>query len=64
MDKANVYFTSFLRHLARKISYKNKASDETAGIEAIDFENKYTAIKLHFGERGNSGIFDLIMQKQ
>lgn len=26
---------------------------KTAGFENIDFKDKYTAIKIHFGEYGN-----------
>lgn len=35
------------------MSMKRLRSIKTAGIGEIDFENKYTAIKMHFGEPGN-----------
>ena len=53
MEKAKVYFTDFhatgnmnllqkLRHLVKK-----------AGIDQLDYPDRYTAIKIHFGEPGN-----------
>ena len=45
MDKANVYFTSFKTSSSENLIQKIKRLMKTAGIEAIDFENKYTAIK-------------------
>lgn len=53
MEKANVYFTSFKTSNSENLIQKIKRLMKTAGIETIDFQNKYTAIKLHFGERGN-----------
>lgn len=53
MEIANVYFTSFKTTNSENLIQKIKRLMKTAGIETIDFENKYTAIKLHFGERGN-----------
>ena len=53
MEKANVYFTSFKTSNSENLIQKIKRIMKTAGIETIDFQNKYTAIKLHFGERGN-----------
>jgi uncharacterized Fe-S center protein len=35
----------------------------TAGIGQIDFQNKYTAIKIHFGEPGNLAFLRRITQK-
>ena len=53
MEIANVYFTSFKTTNSENLIQKITRLMKTAGIETIDFENKYTAIKLHFGERGN-----------
>lgn len=53
MEKSKVYFTNlrtgFDDGLLRKLERLIKA----AGIESIDFDNKYVAIKIHFGEPGN-----------
>ena len=54
MSKSKVYFTDF-----RTVAYgdglprKLQKLIKKAGIEEIDFENKFVAIKLHFGELGN-----------
>ena len=53
MKEANVYFTSFKTSNSENLIQKIKRLMKSAGIETIDFQNKYTAIKLHFGERGN-----------
>lgn len=53
MSTSKVYYTnlrcSFNNNLLQKLERLIKA----AGIGSIDFQNKYTAIKLHFGEPGN-----------
>lgn len=54
MEKAKVYFTDF-----RTIAFgdglptKLKKLIKAAGIDRIDFEGKFVAIKMHFGELGN-----------
>jgi len=54
MAKSKVYFTDF-----RTVAYgdglprKLQKLIKKAGIEEIDFENRFVAIKLHFGELGN-----------
>lgn len=51
---ANVYFTDFRAPSHREnLLAKLQRLVKTAGIENIDFNNKYTAIKIHFGEPGN-----------
>ena len=53
MDAAKVYYTN-LRTYARESQLdKLKRLIRKAGIEQIDFENKFVAIKIHFGELGN-----------
>ena len=53
MNKPKVYYTNL------RTDYKNNLLDKLknlvlkAGIEKIDFNNKFTAIKIHFGEPGN-----------
>ena len=50
---AKVYYTN-LRTYARESQLdKLKRLVRRAGIEQIDFENKFVAIKIHFGELGN-----------
>jgi uncharacterized protein len=53
MEKSKVYFTSM--HATAKENLQQKLSRliKTAGIDQINFEKKYTAIKIHFGEPGN-----------
>jgi uncharacterized Fe-S center protein len=53
MEKSKVYFTNM--HTTMKENLQNKLSRliKTAGIGQIDFDKKYTAIKIHFGEPGN-----------
>lgn len=53
MEKSKVYFTDM--HTTSKENLQQKLSRliKTAGIEEIDFERKFTAIKIHFGEPGN-----------
>ena len=53
MNKSKVYFTNL------RTDYKNNLLDKLeslvikAGINNIDFKDKFTAIKIHFGEPGN-----------
>ncbi|MBQ0035431.1 MAG: DUF362 domain-containing protein [Firmicutes bacterium] len=54
MEQSKVYFTDFRtiyggESMPKKLVRLVKA----AGIENIDFNNKYVAIKMHFGELGN-----------
>jgi len=53
MEKSKVYFTNM--HTTSKENLQQKLSRliKTAGIGQIDFNKKYTAIKIHFGEPGN-----------
>ncbi len=53
MDKSKVYFTSFKTTMYENQLQKLKRLLKSAGIEKIDFEDKYVAIKTHFGEYGN-----------
>lgn len=51
---SQVYFTDFRAPSTREnLPQKLKRLIKTAGIETIDFDGKYTAIKIHFGEPGN-----------
>ncbi|MBQ7801556.1 MAG: DUF362 domain-containing protein [Oscillospiraceae bacterium] len=51
---SKVYFTNFRTTYRENLPQKLARLVKKAGIlEGIDFENKYTAIKIHFGEPGN-----------
>ena len=53
MEKSKVYFTNLRTKMNEGLPKKLQKLIRAAGIENIDFENKYTAIKIHFGEPGN-----------
>ena len=54
MEKANVYFTDFrTKAFGDGLPTKLKKLIKKAGIDQIDMEGKFAAIKLHFGELGN-----------
>ncbi|MBQ2851381.1 MAG: DUF362 domain-containing protein, partial [Thermoguttaceae bacterium] len=50
---SKVYYTSMRVAGDENIPDKLKRLIKTAGIESIDFKNKFTAVKVHFGEGGN-----------
>lgn len=52
-EKSKVYFTNFRAKPGLNLLQKLEKLIKKAGIENIDFENKYVAIKIHFGEPGN-----------
>ena len=53
MEPAKVYFTNLRTHGRESQLDKLKRLVKRAGIGKIDFENKFVAIKIHFGELGN-----------
>jgi len=53
MKKSDVYFTDMRVHIGESLLIKLERLIEKAGIGQIDFNNKFTAIKIHFGEPGN-----------
>ena len=53
MGKSKVYFTNMRTSFNENLPQKLARLIATAGIGDIDFEGKYTAIKIHFGEPGN-----------
>ena len=53
MEKAKVYFTDFRTQIGVSQCAKLQKLIRAAGIDKIDFEGKFTAIKMHFGELGN-----------
>ena len=60
MEKSKVYFANFRATPRENIQKKLVRLLKTAGIESIDFERKYVAIKIHFGEPGNLAEIELI----
>lgn len=50
---SKVYFTTMKSHNEESLVNKLERLVKKAGIESVDFNNKYVAIKLHFGEPGN-----------
>ena len=52
-NKSKVYFTDFRTRPGYNLLQKLERLIKKAGIENIDFKNKYVAIKIHFGEPGN-----------
>lgn len=53
MEKSKVYFTNMQATAKENLLQKLKRLIKSAGIDQIDFEKKYAAIKIHFGEPGN-----------
>lgn len=56
MEKSKVYFTDFRTKLGEGLPTKLQKLARKAGIGEIDMENKFVAIKMHFGELGNLGF--------
>ena len=56
MEKSKVYFTDFRTKLGEGLPTKLKRLIKDAGIADIDMDNKFVAIKMHFGELGNLGF--------
>lgn len=50
---SNVYFTDFRVHVGESLTHKLQRLLVKGGIKDIDFEGKFVAIKMHFGEYGN-----------
>nr|WP_319488759.1 DUF362 domain-containing protein [uncultured Caproiciproducens sp.] len=53
MEASKVYFTDFSATPSCNLLQKLEKLVKKAGIETIDFKDKFTAIKIHFGEPGN-----------
>ena len=53
MEKSKVYFTSFRCKVGVSQLDKLRKLLTAAGMGKIDFQDKFTAIKIHFGEPGN-----------
>lgn len=53
MKKAKVYFTDFRCEMDESPVQKLKRLLKAAGMDRIDMDGKFVAIKMHFGELGN-----------
>lgn len=53
MEKSKVYFTDFRTANGVGLPEKLKRLLRKAGMQTIDMDNKFVAIKIHFGELGN-----------
>lgn len=53
MEKSKVFFTDMRAKPGYNLLNKLEKLLKTANIENIDFKDKFTAIKIHFGEPGN-----------
>ena len=53
MEKSKVYFTDLRTPIGVGLPTKLKKLLVKAGLQTIDMENKFVAIKMHFGELGN-----------
>ncbi|MDO5566938.1 MAG: DUF362 domain-containing protein [Planctomycetia bacterium] len=56
MAESKVYMTDFRTRLDVSLLKKFEKLLKSAGIEKIDFKNKFVAIKVHFGEKGNLAV--------
>lgn len=53
MGKSKVYWTDFRTTVGTSLTVKLQNLIKKAGIETIDMNKKFVAIKMHFGELGN-----------
>lgn len=53
MEKSKVYFTDLRARPGTNLVIKLKKLVRAAGIGTIDMDNKFVAVKIHFGEPGN-----------
>ena len=53
MERSKVYFTDFRTNIGTGLPTKLQRLLRKAGMQNIDMEGKFVAIKMHFGELGN-----------
>ena len=53
MQPSKVYFTNLRTTFDSPLTVKLQRLIKKAGIESIDFKDRFVAIKIHFGEPGN-----------
>ena len=56
MNASKIYFTNMRTKVDESLLIKMDRLIQKAGIKEIDFNKKYVAIKVHFGEPGNLSI--------
>ena len=56
MEQSKVYFTDFRARLGEGLPTKLKRLILAAGMDQLDMDGKFVAIKMHFGELGNLGF--------
>lgn len=56
---SKVYYTDMWARPGRSLLDKLRSLMKAAGMEEIDFQDKFVAIKLHFGEPGNLSFLRL-----
>ena len=64
MEKAKVYWADFRTTNSESLMQKLVRLVKNASIETIDFDGKFTAIKLHFGEPETSRTCGRIMRER
>jgi uncharacterized Fe-S center protein len=52
-EKSNVYFADFRVRVGESVTHKLQRLLIKGGMDNIDFDGKFVAIKMHFGELGN-----------
>lgn len=71
-EKSKVYFTDFRTQIEVPLTEKLKRLCRRAGIQTIDMDGRFVAIKMHFGELGNlaylrpnyaKAVADLVKEK-
>ncbi|MDR0323120.1 MAG: DUF362 domain-containing protein, partial [Treponema sp.] len=53
MSVSKIYFTNMRTKLAESLLVKMDRLIQKAGMDSIDFKQKFVALKIHFGEPGN-----------
>lgn len=56
MEQSKVFFTDFRARLGEGLPSKLKRLILAAGMDQLDMDGKFVAIKMHFGELGNLGF--------
>ncbi len=53
MEPSKVYFSDFRVKVGEPVTHKLQRLIVKGGFDSIDFDKKFVAIKMHFGELGN-----------
>ena len=64
MEKSKVYFTDMHTHNSISLPDKLKKLIKKAGIGTIDMEDKFVAIKIHFGDYLGGTVLLYLLQKR